>query len=98
MRVFSVAVVTSALLVKRDQIMIARSQLAIAAARKEYKPDFGVSGGYYYMGSMPAMYEFRFNVTIPLQRARRAAAVAEQLSTAEQVRSSVASSHRSSWN
>src|SRR5262245_41190877 len=74
-------------MLKRDQIMIARSQLAIDAARKEYKPDFGVSGGYYYMGSMPAMYEFRFDVKIPLQRARRAAAVAEQLSAAEQARS-----------
>jgi outer membrane protein TolC len=74
-------------MLKRDQIMIARSQLAIDAARKEYKPDFGISGGYYYMGSMPAMYEFRFDVKIPLQRERRAAAVAEQLSTAEQARS-----------
>jgi outer membrane protein TolC len=74
-------------MLKRDQIMIARSQLAIDAARKEYKPDFGISGGYYYMGSMPAMYEFRFDVKIPLQRERRAAAVAEQLSSAEQARS-----------
>jgi outer membrane protein TolC len=74
-------------MLKRDQIMIARSQLAIDAARKEYKPDFGISGGYYYMGSMPAMYEFRFDVRIPLQRERRAAAVAEQLSAAEQARS-----------
>jgi cobalt-zinc-cadmium efflux system outer membrane protein len=74
-------------MLKRDQTLIVRSQLAIDAARKEYKPDFGVSGGYYYMGSMPAMYEFRFDVKIPLQRERRAAAVAEQVSTAEQVRS-----------
>jgi outer membrane protein TolC len=74
-------------MLKRDQIMIARAQLAIDAARKEYKPDFGVSGGYYYMGSMPPMYEVRFDVKIPLERARRAAAVAEQLSTAEQVHS-----------
>jgi len=75
-------------MLKRDQIMVARSHLAIDAARKEYKPDFGISGGYYYMGSMPAMYEFRFDVKIPLQRERRAAAVAEQLRTAEQARSS----------
>jgi outer membrane protein TolC len=66
--------------------MIDRSQLAVDAARREYKPDFGVTGGYYYMGSMPAMYEFRFDVKVPLQRARRAAAVAEQLSTVEQAR------------
>src|SRR5262245_46685317 len=75
-------------MLKRDQIMIARSQLAIDAARKEYKPDFGVSGGYYYMGSMPAMYEFRFDVKIPLQRERRAEDVRESLSTGRQARSS----------
>jgi outer membrane protein TolC len=74
-------------MLRRDQIMIDRSQLAVDAARKEYKPDFGLSGGYYYMGEMPAMYEFRFDVKIPLQRARRDAAVAEQLSTAQQAKS-----------
>ena len=67
--------------------MIDRSQLAVDAARKEYKPDFAVSGGYYYMGAMPSMYEFRFDVKVPLQRERRAAAVAEQLSAVEQARS-----------
>lgn len=74
-------------MLKRDLIMIDRSQLAVDAARKEYKPDFGVTGGYYYMGAMPPMYEFRFDVKIPLQRAKRAAAVAEQLNTVEQARS-----------
>jgi outer membrane protein, heavy metal efflux system len=74
-------------MLRRDQIMIDRSTLAVAAARREYKPDFAVTGGYYYMGAMPPMYEFRFDVRVPLQRARRAAAVAEQLSTVEQARS-----------
>jgi outer membrane protein, heavy metal efflux system len=74
-------------MLRRDQIMIDRSNLAVAAARREYKPDFAVTGGYYYMGAMPPMYEFRFDVRVPLQRARRAAAVAEQLSTVEQARS-----------
>jgi cobalt-zinc-cadmium efflux system outer membrane protein len=74
-------------MLRRDQIMIDRSQLAMDAARKEYKPDFAVTGGYYNMGSMPPMYEFRFDVKVPLQRARRAAAVAEQLSVVEQARS-----------
>jgi outer membrane protein TolC len=73
-------------MLRRDQIMIDRSQLAVDAARKDYKPDFAVSGGYYYMGAMPPMYEVRFDVTIPLQRARRAAAVAEQQSAVEQAR------------
>jgi outer membrane protein, heavy metal efflux system len=73
-------------MLRRDQIMIDRSQLAVDAARKDYKPDFAVSGGYYYMGAMPPMYEVRFDVRVPLQRTRRAAAVAEQLSTVEQAR------------
>ncbi len=73
-------------MLRRDQIMIDRSQLAVDAARKEYKPDFAVTGGYYYMGAMPPMFEFRFDVKVPLQRDRRAAAVAEQLSTLEQAR------------
>lgn len=73
-------------MLRRDRIMIERSQLAVDAARKEYRPDFAVTGGYYYMGAMPPMYEFRFDVRIPLQRARRAAAVAEQLSGVEAAR------------
>jgi outer membrane protein TolC len=74
-------------MLRRDQIMIDRSQLSVDAARRDYKPDFAVTGGYYYMGAMPPMYEFRVDVKVPLQRARRAAAVAEQLSTVEQARS-----------
>ena len=74
-------------MLRRDQIMIDRSQIAVEAARKDYKPDFALTGGYYYMGAMPSMYEVRFDVKLPLQRARRAAAVAEQLSTAAEARS-----------
>jgi outer membrane protein TolC len=73
-------------MLRRDQIMIDRSLLAVDAAQKEYKPDFAIAGGYYSAGAMPSMYEFRFDVKIPLQRERRAAAVAEQLSTVEQAR------------
>src|SRR5262249_31373803 len=73
-------------LLRRDQIMVDRAQLAVDAARKEYQPDFAVTGGYFNMGSMAPMYEFRFDVKVPLQRARRAAAVAEQLNTVEQAR------------
>jgi outer membrane protein, heavy metal efflux system len=73
-------------MLRRDRIMIDRSQLGVDAARKDYQPDFVVAGGYYYMGAMPPMYEFRVDVKVPLQRARRAAAVAEQLSTVEHAR------------
>ena len=79
-------------MLRRDQIMIDRSQLAVESARKDYKPDFAVTGGYYYMGAMPSMYEFRFDVKVPLQREKRAAAVVEQLSTVAQTRSAYDSS------
>jgi outer membrane protein, heavy metal efflux system len=70
-------------MLRRDVLMVERSQLAVEAARKEYKPDFALTGGYFYMGAMPPMYEFRIDVQIPLQRARRAAAVTEHLSRVE---------------
>ena len=73
-------------MLQKDRVMIDRAQLSVESARKEFRPDFAVSGGYYYMGSMPSMYEFRFDVKLPFQRERRAAAVAEQLSTVEAAR------------
>jgi outer membrane protein TolC len=74
-------------MLRKDRLMIDRSQIAVNAARKEYRPNFAVSGGYYYMGAMPSMYEFRVDVNVPLQRERRAAAVSEQLSSLDAARS-----------
>jgi outer membrane protein TolC len=86
------AAIEHAPMLRRDQLMVERSQLAVDAARKDYKPDFALAGGYYYMGAMPPMYEFRIDVKVPLQRARRAAAVAEQLSTVDAAQSTYDSS------
>ena len=79
----------------RDRTMIARAEIGIASAKRDYKPDFALSGGYYYMGSMPAMYEVRFDVTLPLRRARRAAAVTEQSLKAEEARRTLDATARS---
>jgi len=81
------AAIEHAPMLRRDRAMIERSQLAVDAARKDYKPDFAVTGGYYYMGAMAPMYEFRVDVTIPLQRAHRVAAVAERRSLVDAARS-----------
>jgi len=78
-------------LLRRDAVLIDRAQLGLDAARKDYKPDFAVSGGYYYMGEMPPMYAFRFDVRIPLQRSRRNAAVAEQVNNVEAAQRSLES-------
>lgn len=79
----------------RDRAMIARAEVGVEAARSDYKPDFALSGGYYYMGSMPDMYEFRFDVTIPLQRDRRAAAVKEQALKVDEARRALDATGRS---
>ena len=65
-------------MLKRDQILVEGAALGVDAAHREYRPDYSLSGGYASMGSMPPMYEFRLDVTSPLQRSRRAAAVAEK--------------------
>ncbi len=71
----------------RDQKMIQKSELAVNLAKKEYYPDVTLNAGYYYMGSMPPMYEVRADVKLPLyfwrkQRAR----VNEQVSNLSQAR------------
>jgi cobalt-zinc-cadmium efflux system outer membrane protein len=65
----------------RDASMIARAETAVEASQREFKPDFVVAGGYGFAGSMPDMWDFRLDVAIPLQRARRRAAVEEQRRT-----------------
>jgi outer membrane protein TolC len=79
----------------RDQSMVARAETAVQAAQRDYKPDFALSGGYSYMGSMPPMYEFRFDLVLPLQRVRRAAAVKEQSLKVDEARRTWAANGRS---
>jgi cobalt-zinc-cadmium efflux system outer membrane protein len=50
---------------ERRQKMIAKNELNVNLARKEFHPDYTVSAGYFNQGSMPAMYQVR--VDIPLQ-------------------------------
>jgi outer membrane protein, heavy metal efflux system len=74
-------------MLRREQKMIERSDLAMLAARKEYYPDYALSAGYYNMGSMPAMYEFRADFKVPVYFWRKQrAGVAEQAGNAAQAR------------
>ncbi len=66
-------------MLRRDQKMIERSELALNLARKEYYPDYTLAAGYFYMGRMPDMYQVRLDVKIPAYFWRRQRAeVAEQ--------------------
>jgi outer membrane protein TolC len=78
----------------REQSIVARAGAAVEAARRDFKPDFAVSGGYYYMGSMPAMYMVRFDVELPFQRARRSAALEERQETLQASRADLESVRR----
>jgi outer membrane protein TolC len=64
--------------VRRDQKMLERSQLALNLARKDSLPDYALTGGYFNMGGMPPMYQFRADIKVPLQFGRRRAEVSEQ--------------------
>lgn len=72
----------------REQRMTEARQLQVELARKNFYPDFAVSGGYYNMGSMPDMYEFRVDVKLPVWRSKQRAALAEQRHSLDAARSS----------
>jgi cobalt-zinc-cadmium efflux system outer membrane protein len=63
---------------RRGQKILERSELALNLAHRDSYPDYAVTGGYFYMGGLPAMYQFRADVKLPLQFSRRRAEVAEQ--------------------
>lgn len=66
-------------MLRRDQKMIERAEVALNLARKEYFPDFRLNGGYYNMGGMPEMYMFEAEIRIPLYFFRKQrAGVTEQ--------------------
>ena len=73
----------------RDQKMIERTELAVNLARKDYFPDFAVSGGYFNQGSMSPMYQFRLDITLPVYYERKQrAALTEQTQMLTQARRS----------
>ena len=83
-------------LLRRDEKMIQRSEIAINQARKEYYPDVTLNAGYYSMGSMPPMYMFRADVKVPLYWFRKQrAAVTEQAATVQQTRATLQATEQS---
>ena len=56
---------------RRGQAMIERGELAVNLARRDFRSDYTVSAGYFNMGAMPAMYEFRLEIPIHLHTAQK---------------------------
>jgi outer membrane protein TolC len=74
--------------IAREQNMTEARQLQVSLARKNFYPDFAVSGGYFNMGSMPDMYQFRLDIKLPAWRTKQQAALAEQVHSLQQARRS----------
>jgi outer membrane protein TolC len=74
-------------MLRRDQKMIERSELAVNSARKEYYPDMTLTGGYFNQGGMPPMYQFQASFRVPLYYWRKQrAGVNEQVSMLSQAK------------
>ncbi len=73
----------------REQKLIERTELAVSLARKDYYPDYTLSAGYFNMGRMPDMYQFRVDFKLPAWfRRKQQAGVTEQVMNLSQARRS----------
>jgi outer membrane protein, heavy metal efflux system len=76
---------------RREEKVIQKSELALNLARKDYYPDYTLSAGYFNMGRMPDMYQFRVDFKLPAWSFRKQrAAVTEQANTLSQARQGLA--------
>ena len=58
-------------------IALDRARLGVELARKEYRPDFTVQGGYMNRGGFDPLWQAGVSVMLPANRKRRASAVVE---------------------
>ena len=71
----------------REQKMIERTELAVNLARKDYYPDYTLSGGYFNQGRLADMYQFRVDFKLPAYFWRKQRPeVAEQVSRLSEAR------------
>jgi outer membrane protein, heavy metal efflux system len=77
-----------------DQKQVERSELAADLARKDYYPDYTLSGGYFNQGGMPPMWQFRVDFKLPAWFwNKQRAAVNEQHFSASEARHNYESSN-----
>jgi len=73
--------------IRREQKMVERGSLAVDLARKQFRPDYAVSAGYFNMGRMPDMFQLRLDISLPLYSSRKQApALHEQAHKLEEAR------------
>ena len=52
-------------MLRREQKMVERGELSSNLARKEYDPDYTISGGYFNQGGMAPMFQARVDFKLP---------------------------------
>ena len=71
----------------RDEKTVQRAEASVNVARRDYNPDYTISGGYFNMGSMSPMYEVRADIRIPaFWQKKQRAEVTEQVQSLSQAR------------
>lgn len=76
-------------MLRKEQHMVEKGELALNLARKDGALDYTVSAGYYTMGSMPPMYMAKVDFNLPMfTRSRQRAVVAEQFHSLDAARRS----------
>ena len=74
-------------LVERSRNVVQGNELAASLARKDYAPDYTISGGYFNQGGLPPMWQARVDFKLPAYFWRKQrAAVTEQEASASQAR------------
>jgi len=68
-----------------ERAMVQRGELAAGLARKDYDPDYTVSGGYFNQGALPPMFQVRVDIQVPAYfwRKQRAAVNEKEFSSAQ---------------
>jgi outer membrane protein TolC len=72
-------------LVERDRDVVQGSELAANLARKDYAPDYTVSGGYFNQGGLPPMWKAEVDFKLPAYfwRKQRAAVTGQEASASQ---------------
>ena len=57
--------------IRRDEQMIQKNELSVNLARKQVRPDYTIAAGYFNMGRMPDMFQFRVDIPLPIYSGRK---------------------------
>jgi cobalt-zinc-cadmium efflux system outer membrane protein len=57
--------------IRRAEQMIQKNELSVNLARKEFRPDYTIAAGYFNMGRMPDMFQFRVDIPLPIYSGRK---------------------------